>query len=85
MGMLLYPDWKAERQARQFCNAAEPGSDVSIAISRAAGMGIQHTESDDHAWHGFWFHGTWTDEASCWISVDRQRRVVSTRVQMFYD
>lgn len=84
VGMLIYADWSAERKAREFCESTLVGSNISEAIARAADEDIMQDESD-HGVHTFMFPGNGFDNAYCYVSADRQGKVVSSRWEMLYD
>jgi hypothetical protein len=75
-----WADWRAERQAKAFCNAIPIGSDVAPAVARAG----QYSASK-HPWgYSFVFQANF-DSAYCDVRTDAGGKVLEKRTQMLYD
>jgi hypothetical protein len=85
VGSVAYTNWSAERKARAFCAATQPGSDIHAAIARADEMKVYHSGDVASGSQSFMFPGYFVDTAYCDVTVDGQGRVVSTHAEMLYD
>ena len=72
VGIGLYLNYSAEKNARQFCAEIPVGSDIAIAVAKAKDSGIRHWYEE---WHTFYFPGSMFDVAVCEVSTDPQGRV----------
>jgi hypothetical protein len=86
-GYIYFHDRSAETSARGFCDTIKVGSDVSLAVKRATDNGIQNDSAQqDHTdEHRFYFPGFMLDQGVCWVSADKDGRVLSSHSEMRYD
>ena len=84
-----YANWSAEREAQVFCDAIEPGSDISLAITKfekkVGKKDALHYRSAEDNVHTFLFPGFMFDKADCSVSVTPDGKTISKYSQMLYD
>ena len=88
-GLLWYPNWAAEKNAKNFCSRIEPGSDISLAIVKfereISKSSALHYGSSKQKEHVFIFKGFMFDKAYCIVVEDANNKVVAKNSFMQYD
>ena len=89
IALVEYINWSAEREAQAFCDAIEPGSDISLAVTKfeekLGKRGALHYGSVEDKGHTFLFPGFMFDKAVCGVSVASDGKAISKYSQMQYD
>jgi hypothetical protein len=74
---IIGADWWGHRQAQEFCDGIEPGSDISAAVrafeGRVGKPGVLH--DGDASGHLFMFKGFMFDKSYCSIALSAEGKV----------
>lgn len=79
---LFFPNWAAERRAREFCGEISIGSDISAVTAKANDRKIFWGKNGGYT---FYFPGMIFDKAVCEVSVGRDGKVISRISEMEND